>query len=132
MLRTMLVSFGTVIAIGAASSSAHAYCNLNGDSFLAVQSNDTNVVFFNIRQKGIRLQGEAKFRTTYGVFSGFLLAEGRLQITARWDDGISGVYDGWVTPDGKVLSGSAHERGNPSNSATWRLGSASGRLQCDN
>lgn len=131
MLRKILISLGSFITIVSASSSAHAYCNLNGDSFLAMQSNDTNAVFFNIRQKGIRLQGEAKFRTTYGVFSGYLLAEGRLQLTVRWNDGISGVYDGWVTSDGRVLSASTHERGNPSNSANWSLVSNNGRLQCE-
>lgn len=127
MLRTLLISLGAVAAIGAASSSAYAYCDLNGDSFAVFQSNNTMVEFSNIRQKGIRLQGNAKFRSTYGVFNGYLLAEGRLQMNVRWGDGINGVYDGWVTPDGNVLSGSTHERGNPSNSATWRL---SNLLQC--
>lgn len=127
MLRTLLISCGAVIAIGAVSSSAYAYCNLDGDTFAAVQSNNTTAFFMHIHQKGIHLQGSAKFNNTYGAFSGFLLADGRLQITARWDDGITGIYDGWVTPDGNVLSGSTHERGNPSNSANWRLGN---RLQC--
>ena len=131
MFRTMLISLGTVITISAASSSAHAYCNLSGDMIIAVQSNKTTAFFMNIYQKGVRLQGNAKFGTTYGVFSGYLLAEGRLGITARWDDGKTGIYYGWVTPDGRVLSGDTHESGNPSNSATWRLGNAGNRLQCD-
>lgn len=127
MLRTMLISFSAIIAIGAASSSAYAYCDLNGDPINATQSNNTIAEFSKIRQKGTRLQGNAKFRDTYGVFNGYLTDAGNLKITVRWGDGTSGVYYGLVTSDGYVLNGTTHEVGNLGNSATWY---SRDRLQC--
>ena len=118
MLRTMLISLSSVIAIGAVTSSAFAGCNLDGDLIVAYQSNGPVSYFTNIRQRGDEIQGGAKYGTMRGDFSGLLEENGRLAYTVTWDDGVRGNYTGFVTPDGRVLDGVTYQVGNKSNAAT--------------
>ena len=107
---------------------ASAECSLNDEEFVARQSNGFTARFYNLKQNGTKLRGDAKSGDNRGeITSGLITKSGRLKLTVDWDGDSVGIYTAHVEPDGTVTDGRTYDKTHPESWATWETD----QLSCD-